>query len=125
VAITTEEDFLDLGKTDFSRGDEFFFHDDLRNTGARSVMTGSMHRDLRRGEGPQGEFQCEVTFWFEQGQMATQGLAQSTGVFPHPFTSPISGGSGKYRELVVRPGLYSTRRQCDGDLPPNRLSQQS
>jgi hypothetical protein len=96
VAITTEQEFLDLGTTDFSLGDEFIFHDDLRKDGDKVGHDGGVCTATSVEEGPTGQAQCVVTFWFEKGQITTQGLAQPTGEFPERFTFPITGGSGKY-----------------------------
>jgi hypothetical protein len=96
VAITTEQAFLDLGATDFGLGDEFIFHDDLRKDGNKIGHNRGVCTVTSVEEGTAGEFQCDVTFSFEKGQIATQGLAQPTGEFPDRFSFPITGGSGKY-----------------------------
>lgn len=96
-AITTEENFLDLGDTGPSLGDEFIFHDDLRKGGKVVGHDGGVCTFTSGEEGSEGEAQCLVTFWFDgKGQITIQGLIQLQGSFPDRFDFSITGGLGAY-----------------------------
>jgi hypothetical protein len=94
VAITTEQAFVDLGEEGFSLGDEFVFHDNLLKSGEKVGHDGGICTVTSAEE---GQFQCEVTFWFKKGQIAAQALIQPTEEFPERFILPITGGSGAYK----------------------------
>jgi hypothetical protein len=92
-AKTTEQEFLDLGEKGDSLGDQFIFHDVLRQEGERIGDDGGVCTltsvDL-------GQFQCVVTAWLPDGQITSQGLVEPTGEFPERFVFAITGGTGAY-----------------------------
>jgi hypothetical protein len=102
VTVITEQEFLDLGAADFSLGDEFIFHEDLLKNGNKVGHDGGVCTvtSLEEGApvegGTTGEFQCEVTFWFENGQITTQYLFSEPTEFPETDTLVVTGGSGAY-----------------------------
>jgi hypothetical protein len=60
VAITTEQEFLDLGTTDFRLGDEFIFHDDLRKDGDKVGHDGGVCTATSVEEGAAGSSSAEL-----------------------------------------------------------------
>ena len=96
VGIGTEENFVDLGDAGPSLGDELVFHEDLRVDGKTVGHDGGVCSATSLEEGTQGEFQCVVTLWFANGQIASQGLIQPSGESPEKFEVVITGGSGAY-----------------------------
>jgi hypothetical protein len=91
VAITVEEEFLDLGAEGFSLGDQGVFSENLLKGGEEVGHSGGVCTvtSLEREE-----VHCVVTAWFEGGQITVQGLI---GVASETFALPITGGSGKYK----------------------------
>jgi hypothetical protein len=92
VAITTEEEFLDLGDEGFSLGDQGVFAEKLLESGKQVGHSGGVCTvtSLERGE-----VHCVVTAWFRGGQITVQGLLGTEE--PGTFVFPITGGSGKYQ----------------------------
>jgi hypothetical protein len=100
IAITTEQNALDLGASGFSQGDEFIFHDVLKNHDGKRVGDDGGVCTITSLALQQAN--CQVTLSLPGGQIATQGLS-THGVTT--FSVPVTGGSGVYRnvrgELVV------------------------
>ena len=92
-AKTTEQTFLDLGEKGFSLGDQFIFHDVLRQGGERVGHDGGVctTTSVRAGQA-----QCLVTAWLPEGQITVQGLITEQGEFPQRFVFAITGGTGVY-----------------------------
>jgi allene oxide cyclase-like protein len=92
-AKTTEQEFVDLGEKGESLGDQFIFHDVLRQGGERVGHDGGVctltSLDLSQS-------QCVVTAWLADGQITAQGLIEPTGEFPERFVFAITGGTGAY-----------------------------
>jgi hypothetical protein len=109
VAITTEEEFLDLGAEGFSVGDEGVFAEKLLKGGEEVGHSGGVCTvtSIERGEA-----QCVATAWFGGGQITVQGLIGIGAGGPESFVLPITGGSGKYEgaegEVHVR-GVSDTK----------------
>lgn len=93
VAITVEEDFVDLGAEGLSLGDQGLFSENLLRGGEEVGHSGGVCSvtSLEREE-----IQCVVTAWFEGGQITVQGLI-GFGAGGETFVLPITGGSGKYK----------------------------
>jgi hypothetical protein len=100
-STNTEENFLDLGTSGPSLGDQFVFASDLTRHGRMVGHTGvvctltSVARD---------ESQCLGTAWFDhRGQITIQGLVAGQ---PETFDFAITGGTGAFDgaegRLVVR-----------------------
>src|SRR5215210_943582 len=70
VAMTTEQNFLDLGDTGLSLGDQFVFHDALLRNGTRIGADGGVCSAISPIS---GMFQCAVTFSLPGGRIAAQG----------------------------------------------------
>jgi hypothetical protein len=91
VAITVEEEFLDLGAEGLSLGDQGVSSEKLLKGGEEVGHSGvvctvtSVERE---------EVQCAATAWFDGGQITVQGLVGFGG---EAFVLPITGGSGKYK----------------------------
>ncbi len=90
VAITTEEEFLDLGAEGPGLGHQVVFAQELAkgeqevgHAGVVCTVT-SLERE---------ESQCVATAWFRGGQITVRGLVPLQA---GDFTLPITGGSGKY-----------------------------
>ena len=92
-AKTTEQTFLDLGEKGDSLGDQFIFHDVLRQAGQRVGHDGGVCT-LTSVEG--GQAQCLVTAYLSEGQITIQGLIVETGQTPERFTFAVTGGTGQY-----------------------------
>jgi hypothetical protein len=92
VAITVEEEFLDLGAEGFSLGDQGVSSEKLLKGGEEVGHSGvvctitSVERE---------EVQCAATAWFNGGQITVQGLVGFAA--GETFVFPITGGSGKYK----------------------------
>jgi hypothetical protein len=89
--------FVDTGSEGPSLGDALVFHANLRKQGNKVGHSGGVCTLTSLEEGAAGEFQCNATFWFENGQITVQGLLQPTGRFPELFVIPVTGGSGAYQ----------------------------
>jgi hypothetical protein len=93
VALTTEEEFVDLGAEGFSLGDQGVSSEKLLKAGEEVGHSGvvctitSVERE---------EAQCAATAWFRGGQITVQGLLGVGPDAPETFVLPITGGSGKY-----------------------------
>ena len=94
VAITTEQNALDLGASGFSQGDEFVFHDVLKNEDGHHV--GDDGGVCTITSLTLQQVNCVVTLWLPGGQIASQGLNTNSAKV---FTAPITGGSGIYRNV--------------------------
>jgi hypothetical protein len=94
VAITAEEDFLDLGDEGFSLGDQGVFSENLLKGGEEVGHSGGVCAvtSLEREE-----VHCVVTAWFQGGQITVQGLIGIGADAPDTFVLSITGGSGKYK----------------------------
>jgi hypothetical protein len=88
--------FVDAGDEGPSLGDTLIFHANLLKRGNKVGHSGGVCTLTSLEEGP-GEFQCNATYWFENGQITVQGLLQPTGQFPELFVIPVTGGSGAYQ----------------------------
>lgn len=104
-AVTTEQTFLDLGEKGLSQGDEFIFHDVLKQSGERVGHDGGVCT-YTSVTSAATEVSCVVTLSLEGGQIAVQGLVTFSEDGPARFTVAITGGTGRYEgatgELHVR-----------------------
>jgi len=91
-AKTVEQSDLDLGEEGPSLGDQFIFHDVLRQGGERIGHDGGVctitSADLSQA-------QCVVTAWLEDGQITVQGLVQESQE-PERLVFAVTGGTGAY-----------------------------
>jgi hypothetical protein len=92
-AKTTEQTFLDLGEKGDSLGDQFVFHDVLRQAGERVGHDGGVCTITSVAA---SQAQCLVTAWLSEGQITVQGLIAPTGEFPERFVFAVTGGTGRY-----------------------------
>jgi hypothetical protein len=92
-----ELSFVDTGDTGPSLGDALVFHSNLVKDGDKVGHAGGVCTLTSLEEGATGEFQCNATYWFENGQITLQGLLQPSGEFPDRFVVPVTGGSGAYQ----------------------------
>jgi hypothetical protein len=94
-----QQEWLDLGASGSSLGDEFVFIETLHRKG-RDVGT-SGGACMVVGAKPPYElmtYQCVATLRLPEGQIGLQGLLDATGPDdPQPFTLAITGGTGAYR----------------------------
>jgi hypothetical protein len=90
VSTNTEEDFIDVGKTDISLGDSFVFTSTLTKQGKTAGHTGVV---CTLTSVKMSESQCVGTAWLRDGQITVQGLVadESEGV-----ELAITGGTGAY-----------------------------
>jgi Allene oxide cyclase barrel like domain len=99
VAVDTVEEFIDVGVSGPSLGDEFVFSETLRKD-RRDVGRSGGVCTITRGVPPYDivDLQCVVTLSLRGGQITLQGLNEVQGEDdPGPFTLAITGGTGKYR----------------------------
>lgn len=93
-AKTTEQTFLDLGEKGNSLGDQFIFHDVLRQRGQRVGHDGGV---CTTTSVELNQAQCLVTAWLPEGQITIQGLITETGEPPQRFVFAVTGGTGQYQ----------------------------
>ena len=91
-AKTTEQTFLDLGEKGNSLGDQFIFHDVLRQRGQRVGHDGGVCTVTSVEE---NQAQCLVTAGLAEGQITIQGLVVETGD-PGRLVFAVTGGTGQY-----------------------------
>ena len=91
-AKTTEQTFIDAGEKGDSLGDQFIFHDVLRQGGERVGHDGGVCTVTS----VEGHAQCLVTAWLPAGQITVQGLIVETGQTPERFVLAVTGGTGQY-----------------------------
>jgi hypothetical protein len=94
-AKTTEQTFVDVGEKGDSLGDQFIFHDVLRQAGRRVGFDGGVCT-VTSMEGPASQAQCQVTAWLSEGQITFQGLVVETGE-PPEIVLAVTGGTGQYQ----------------------------
>jgi hypothetical protein len=92
-AKTTEQNFLDLGEKGDSLGDQFIFHDVLRQGGERVGHDGGV---CTVTSVEHSQAQCLVTAWLPEGQITIQGLVVETGDSPGRLVFAVTGGTGQY-----------------------------
>jgi hypothetical protein len=100
-ARMTEASFLDLGVAGPSLGDQFIFHDVLKLDGERIGRSGGVCTLTSTSTGAEGEFNCLVTLWLPDGQIATQALVTQTGETPES-TSPSPAAPAVLKKRTVR-----------------------
>jgi hypothetical protein len=120
VATELQFEFVDVGATGPSLGDQIVFSESLAKHGRDVGMSGVVCT-VTHAVPPYDvlTFQCVGTLSLERGQITLQGLIEVQGEDdPGPFTVAITGGTGAYRgaggEAVVKeidPGvaLYKLR----------------
>jgi hypothetical protein len=108
VAIELQSEFLDLGTTGPSLGDEFVFSQALFDRGREVGMSGGVCT-VTHAVPPYDvlTFHCVATLSLRRGQITLQGLVEVQGEDdPGPFTVAITGGTGAFRgaggEAVIR-----------------------
>jgi hypothetical protein len=94
-AISMEETFLDLGERGPSQGDEFIFHEVLKQNGERVGHDGGVCT-ITSVTSAGGEFNCVATLSLAGGQISVQGLVPFSQGAPARFTLPVTGGTGQY-----------------------------
>jgi hypothetical protein len=109
LSTNTEEEFVDVGASGLSLGDEFIFTSDLTKHGRLVGHTGVVCTVTSTAR---EESQCVGTASLRRGQITIQGLVAGE---PDVFEFPITGGSGDYEgaegTLVVKeiPGSDPTQ----------------
>jgi hypothetical protein len=108
VATEVQSDFLDLGATGPTLGDELIISESLARHG-RDVGTSGVVCTITHAMPPYDvvTFHCVATLSLRRGQITLQGLIEVQGEDdPGPFIVAITGGTGAYRgaggEAVVR-----------------------
>jgi hypothetical protein len=108
VATELQSEFLDLGATGPSLGDELVFSESLAKNGRDVGMSGVVCT-VTHAMAPYDvlTFHCVGTLSLRGGQITLQGLIEVQGEDDTgPWTVAITGGTGKYRgaggEAVVR-----------------------
>jgi hypothetical protein len=99
TATELQSEFLDLGTTGPSLGDELVFSETLFR-GYREVGTSGVVCTVTHVVPPYDVtmFQCVGTLSLRHGQITLQGLIEVQGEDdPGPFTVAITGGTGAYR----------------------------
>jgi hypothetical protein len=90
VSTTTEENFLDLGDSGPSLGDQYVFSSTLTEHGRTVGHTGVVCTltSVQRNES-----ECVGTAYFRWGQISVQGLVPGDA---NQFALPITGGTGAF-----------------------------
>jgi hypothetical protein len=108
VATELQSEFLDLGTSGPSLGDELVFSEALFHRGREVGMSGGVCT-VTHAVPPYDVlmFHCVATLSLRRGQITLQGLIEVQGEDdPGPFTVAITGGTGAFRgaagEAVVR-----------------------
>jgi hypothetical protein len=108
VATEMQSDFLDLGATGPSLGDELVLSERLSSRG-REVGVSGVVCTVTQVTPPYDvlTFHCVATLSLRRGQITLQGLIEVQGEDdPGPFTAAITGGTGAFRgaggEAVIR-----------------------
>jgi hypothetical protein len=108
VATELQSEFLDLGATGPSLGDELVISESLEQRGRDVGMSGVVCT-VTHAMAPYDvlTFHCVATLSLRRGQITLQGLIEVQGEDdPGPFIVAITGGTGAYRgaggEAVVR-----------------------
>jgi hypothetical protein len=99
VGTEIQSDFLDLGATGPSLGDEFVFSESLSKNGREVGESGGVCT-ITQVTPPYGviTFHCVATLSLRRGQITLQGLIEVQGENDQgPFTAAITGGTGKFR----------------------------
>ncbi len=117
-----QSEWLDLGASGPSLGDEFVFIETLQRKG-RDVGTAG-GACMVAGAKPPYEvmtYQCVATLRLRDGQIGLQGLLDATGPNdPQPFTLAITGGTGAYRRASGDAILTLTEYDLRFDSPRKR-----
>ena len=114
-----QEEFLDLGDTGPSLGDQLVFSETLFK-GHRDVGQSGGVCSITHAVPPYDvlTLQCVVTLSLQRGQITLQGLIEVQGEDdPGPFRLAITGGTGQYRGA----GGEATFRERDTGLGVYRL----
>ena len=108
VATELQSEFLDLGATGPSLGDELVFSESLEQHGRDVGMSGAVCT-VTHAVAPYDvlTYHCVGTLSLRRGQITLQGLIEvQSEDDPGPFTVAITGGTGRYRgaggEATVR-----------------------
>ena len=108
VATYSQTEFLDLGTTGASLGDQFVFSETLTRRGREIGESGGVCT-VTHVTPPYDTvtFHCVATLSLRGGQITLQGVVEETGEFdPEPFRVAITGGTGAYRgasgEAIIR-----------------------
>lgn len=100
VAHQTHYDFLDLGATGYSLGDQLAFGETFTQRGD-AVGTSGVACTVTAFEPPPSDdvtVHCVGTLKLKHGQVNLQGLLDLDGLAdPGPFRVAITGGTGRYR----------------------------
>ena len=108
VATENQSEYVDLGTTGPSLGDELVFSETLSRNGREVGVSGAVCT-VTQAMAPYDvlTFHCVATLSLQRGQITLQGLIEVQGEDdPGPFTVAITGGTGAFRgaggEAVVR-----------------------
>lgn len=108
VAVDVQSEFLDLGTTGESLGDQFIFSERLLRRGREIGVSGGVCT-VTQFAPPYDVvmLQCVATLSLRRGQITLQGLIEIQGEDDSgPFTAAITGGTGAFRgaggEAVIR-----------------------
>jgi hypothetical protein len=114
IATELQFEFVDVGATGPSLGDQLVFSESLEQKGRDVGMSGGVCT-VTHVVAPYGvmTFQCIGTLSLRRGQITLQGLIEVQGEDdPGPFEVAITGGTGAYRgaggEAIVREGRDGT-----------------
>jgi hypothetical protein len=99
VATQIQSEFLDLGATGLSLGDEFVFSETLSRRGHEVGESGGVCTATQvTPPYDVTTFHCVATLSLRRGQITLQGLIELQGEDdPGPFTVAITGGTGAFR----------------------------
>jgi hypothetical protein len=105
-AVQIVDDFLDLGATGLSPGDQAVFANSVSRNGRAAGVAGGSCTVTTVDAGNTFTASCEATARLRGGQITTQALVTFREGLQPPFTLAITGGTGRYRgadgEVEVR-----------------------
>jgi hypothetical protein len=105
-AVETADEFLDLGETGLTSGDQIIFADAVSRDGSPQGVTGGSCTVTTVDSPSTFTASCQATARLRGGMITTQALVTFGAGLQPPFTLAITGGSGQYRgaqgEVEVR-----------------------
>jgi hypothetical protein len=105
-AVETADEFLDLGETGLTAGDQIIFATAVTRDGRPEGVTGGSCTVTTIDPSNTFTASCQATARLRGGLITTQALVTFRQGLQRPFTLAITGGSGQYRgadgEVEVR-----------------------
>jgi hypothetical protein len=95
-AVQTADEFLDLGATGLTSGDQIIFATAVSRDGRSAGVTGGSCTVTTLGPNNTFTASCQATARLRGGLITTQALVTFRNGLQPPFTLAITGGTGRY-----------------------------